>query len=222
MAEGGGAPRSPAVPPTKYPVSCTGSITPCGDSGDSTLSFTCTQNVRAFALYSNKSIDLPGDEPVVTGNAGGKTNEGALHQCEGAFPGPGYGCGIVNRQEQTGPSGNSPGLPNGDTISAGNTVTQTMGFDSRPCQRKGEAKPKAWLVVMGEPTTSATTVGEFTSAPQPIPITRLRQVQGRQEEVSQQRNAALLRDGGRAQSAAAVLVSGSMGRTGSAVRFGVR
>lgn len=168
---GGGGAKKSAVPPTKYPVSCTGSITPAATPGDSTLAFTCTQNVRAFALYSNKSIDLPGDEPVVTGDAGGKTNEGALHQCEGTFPGPGYGCGIVNRQEQTGPSGNSPGLPNGDTISAGNTATQKMGFDSRPCQRKGEQKPKAWLVVMGEPTTSATTVGEFSSAPQPIQIT---------------------------------------------------
>ena len=106
----------------------------------------------------------------MTGDNGGKTNEGALHQCEGAFPGPGYGCGVVNRQEQSGPSGNSPGLPNGDTITAGNTASQKMGFNSRPCTRKGEPKPKAWLVVMGEPTTSATTVGEFSSAPQPIAI----------------------------------------------------
>ena len=169
--KGGGAKKS-AVPATKYPVSCSGNITPdAAVPGDSTLSFTCSQNVRAFALYSNVSIDLPGDEPIVTGNNGGKSNEGALHQCEGLFPGPGYGCGVVNRQEQSGPSGNSPGLPNGDTITAGNSVSQTMGFDSRPCKRKGEAKPKAWLVVMGEPTTSATTVGEFSSAPQPMQIT---------------------------------------------------
>ena len=130
-------------PADEVPGQLHGSITPSATPGDSTLSFACTQNVRAFALYSNKSIDLPGDEPVVTGDAGGKTNEGALHQCEGAFPGPGYGCGIVNRQEQTAPG--TPGLPNGDTISAGNTATQTMGFDSDPASaRVSRSRRPGW------------------------------------------------------------------------------
>jgi hypothetical protein len=158
---GGG--KKSSAPATKFPVGCSGSITPASTPGDSTLSFTCTQNIRAFAIYSNELIDLPGDEPIVTGNNGGKANEGALHQCEGLFPGPGYGCGITDRQQQT------SGLPNGQAISAGNSVSQTMGFDSTPCQRKGEAKPKAWLVVMGEPVIGST-VGEFTSAPQQLAI----------------------------------------------------
>jgi hypothetical protein len=160
--KGGGAKKSSA-PATKFPVGCTGSITPAATPGDSTLSFSCTQNIRAFAVYSNKPIDLPGDEPIVTGNAGGKNSEGALHQCEGVFPGPGYGCGITDRQVQT------KGLPNGQGISAGNAVTQKMGFESSPCQRTGQPKTKAWLVVMGEPIIGST-VGEFTSAPQQLAI----------------------------------------------------
>jgi hypothetical protein len=98
---GGGGAKKSAVPPTKFPVGCSGNITPAATPGDSTLAFTCNQNVRAFAVYSNVPIDLPGDEPIVTGTAGGGNNEGALHQCEGTVPGPGYGCGVVDRQTQT-------------------------------------------------------------------------------------------------------------------------
>jgi hypothetical protein len=168
-----GAKKS-AAPATKYPVSCTGSVTPFkGVRGpDVDLAFTCTQNVRAFAVYSNKQIDLPGDEPIVTGNNGGQVNESANHQCEGDLPSFGYGCGTVDRQATTAPSAGpppNPGLPNGNTISAGNTSTQKMGFDSTPCTRKGEPKPKVWLVVMGEPTVGST-VGEFSSQPFPLAV----------------------------------------------------
>jgi hypothetical protein len=158
-----GSGKKSSAPATKFPVGCTGSISPAATPGDSTLAFSCTQNIRAFAVYSNKPIDLPGDEPIVNGSNGGKNNEGALHQCEGLVPGPGYGCGIVDRQAQT------SGLPNGQGISAGNSVTQKMGFESTPCQRKGQPKPKAWVVVMGEPIIGST-VGEFTSAPQQLAI----------------------------------------------------
>jgi hypothetical protein len=160
---GGG--KKSSAPATTFPVSCSGSISPSTTPGDQTLTFTCNQNIRAFAIYSNKLIDLPGDEPEVTGTAGGGVNEGALHQCEGDFPGSGYGCGIVDRQQQ------ATSLPNGQGISAGNEAKQTLGFDQTPCTRPGEVKPKAWLVVMGEPTTSATTVGEFTSAPTQLALT---------------------------------------------------
>jgi hypothetical protein len=164
---GGGGGKKSSAPPTKFPVICAGSISPATTPGDQSLTFSCNQTIRAFAVYSNKSIDLPGDEPIVTGTNGGGANEGALHQCEGAFPGAGYGCGIVDRQQQT--TGNA-GLPNGQAITAGNTVTQTMGFDSRPCKRPGESKAKAWLVVMGEPATSATAVGEYSSAPRQLAL----------------------------------------------------
>ena len=168
-----GAKKS-AAPATKYPVSCTGSVTPFrGVRGpDVDLAFTCTQNVRAFAVYSNKQIDLPGDEPIVTGNNGGQVNESANHQCEGDLPSFGYGCGTVDRQATTAASAGpppNPGLPNGNTISAGNTATQKMGFDATPCTRKGEPKPKVWLVVMGEPTVGST-VGEFSSQPFPLAV----------------------------------------------------
>ena len=53
------------------------------------------------------------------------------HQCEGDFPGAGYGCGIVDRQAQT------TTLPNGNGISAGNTAEQTMGFEFDPVQEIG-------------------------------------------------------------------------------------
>jgi hypothetical protein len=164
-----------AVPATSYPVACSGTVTPFkGVRGpDVDVAFTCSQNVRAFAIYSNKQIDLPGDEPIVTGNNGGQVNESANHQCEGDLPSFGYGCGTVDRQTVTaasaGPPAN-PGLPNGNTITGGNTANQKMGFDSTPCTRKGEAKPKVWLIVMGEPTIGST-VGEYSSQPFPLAVT---------------------------------------------------
>jgi hypothetical protein len=168
-----GAEKS-AAPATKYPVSCSGSVTPFkGVRGpDVDVAFTCTQNVRAFAVYSNVQIDLPGDEPIVTGTNGGQVNESANHQCEGDLPSFGYGCGTVDRQTTTAPSAGpppNPGLPNGNSISAGNTANQKMGFDATPCTRKGEPKSKVWLIVMGEPTVGSD-VGEFSSQPFPLAV----------------------------------------------------
>jgi hypothetical protein len=149
---------------TNFPVVCGGSITPDPTTpGDAKDRFVCNMNIRAFAIYSNVPIVLPGDEPIISGTSGGGAQEGALHQCEGGFPGPGFGCGIVDRQAQ------SALLPNGQAISAGNTVEQTMGFDSTPCKRKGQPKPKAWLVAMGEPVVGSS-AGEYTSAPQPLAL----------------------------------------------------
>ena len=99
--------------------------------------------------------------PIVSGTAGGGANEGALEQCWGTFPGAGFGCGQVDRQTQTAL------LPNGNALSGGNTAEQTIGFDSTPCQRKGQPKTKAWLVAIGEPVIG-NSAGEYTSAPQPI------------------------------------------------------
>ena len=161
--KGKGGGKKSSAPATKFPVSCSGSVAPAATPGDSTLTFACTQNIRAFAVYSNKPIDLPGDEPVVTGPAGGGLNESAVHQCEGDFPGAGYGCGIVDRQAQT------SGLPNGNGISAGNTASQKMGFESSPCQKPGQPKTKVWLVAMGEPVI-ADKVGEFISGPQQLTV----------------------------------------------------
>jgi hypothetical protein len=159
-----------SAPATKFPVTCSGSVSQNPTrSNDSDVTFICSQNIRAFAIYSNKQIDLPGDEPLVSGPSGGKENEGALHQCEGDFPGYGYGCGIVDRQTVTASTATNANLPNGQGISAGNTVKQTMGFDSSPCQKAGQQKTKVWLVAMGEPTIGST-VGEFTSAPQSLVV----------------------------------------------------
>jgi hypothetical protein len=162
--KGGG--KKSSSPPTKFPVSCFGSVapltTPAG--AETKVTFTCNQNIRAFAIYSNKAIVEPGDEPIVTGNSGGGVSEGALHQCEGDIPGPGYGCGIVDRQAQT------TSLPNGQGISAGNTAEQKMAFEFSPCKKPGEPKAKVWLIAMGEPIIGST-VGEFTTAPQQLALT---------------------------------------------------
>jgi hypothetical protein len=168
--QGGG--KKSATPPTKFPVSCTGAAAPATTPAGPTvkLSFTCNQNIRAFAVYSNKLIFEPGEEPEVDGPSGGKVNESALHQCEGDIPGYGYGCGITDRQTTTAPSSTSPGLPNGNGISGGNTAHQRMGFEFSPCRKKGEPKTKIWLVPMGEPIIGAT-VGEFIGAPQQLALT---------------------------------------------------
>lgn len=166
QSSGAGAKKSAvksAAQATKFPVSCSGSISPSPTPGEDQLSFSCNQNIRAYAIYSNKPIDLPGDEPVVTGPNGGGLNESALDQCEGSIPGPGYGCGTVDRQAQT------SALPNGNGISAGNLATQKMGFEQSPCKRAGQPKTKAWLVPMGEPTIGST-VGEFSGSPQQLAI----------------------------------------------------
>jgi hypothetical protein len=163
-SKGGGAKKSGAAKSAgvnNFPISCSGTITPAELAGDQKLSFSCNQTIRAWALYSNKSIVLPGDEPIVSGTAGGGAGEGALEQCSGAFPGAGFGCGIVDRQAQTAL------LPNGQALSAGNVAEQTLGFDQNPCQRAGQPKTKAWLVAMGEPVVGSS-AGEYTSAPQPI------------------------------------------------------
>jgi hypothetical protein len=172
-SSGKGGGRKSSSPPTKFPVSCAGAVAPATTpaGADVTVRFSCNQNVRAFAVYSNKSITVPGDEPVVTGNNGGGLNESAVHQCEGDIPGPGYGCGIVDRQTQ------SANVPNGNTISAGNTAEQKMSFEFSPCQKPGEPKTKVWLIVMGEPVTgpysqgSSGSVGEYSSAPQQLALT---------------------------------------------------
>jgi hypothetical protein len=171
-AKRGGGKKS-ASPPSKFPVSCSGSVSPAPNTTPGPLvrvSFTCSQNIRAFAVYSNKLIFEPGEEPEVEGTNGGQVNESALHQCEGDIPGYGYGCGIVDRQTVTAATASNPGLPNGNGISAGNTAHQRMGFEFSPCHKKGDPKTKVWVVPMGEPIIGST-VGEFIGAPQQLALT---------------------------------------------------
>jgi hypothetical protein len=167
----GGAKKS-ATPPSKFPVSCTGQAVPATQPAGPTVrvSFSCNQNIRAFAVYSNKLIFEPGEEPEVEGANGGQVNESALHQCEGDIPGYGYGCGIVDRQTVAAATSTNPGTPNGNGISAGNTAHQRMGFEFSPCQKAGHPKTKVWLIPMGEPTIGST-VGEFIGAPQQLALT---------------------------------------------------
>jgi hypothetical protein len=170
-AKRGGAKKS-ATPPTKYPIGCTGQVAPASTPAGPLVrvSFTCSQNLRAFAVYSNKLIFEPGEEPEVEGAQGGQVNESALHQCEGDIPGHGYGCGIVDRQTVAAATATSPGTPRGNGISAGNTAHQRMGFEFSPCRKAGHPKTKVWIVPMGEPVIGST-VGEFIGAPQPLVLT---------------------------------------------------
>jgi hypothetical protein len=170
-AKKGGGKKS-ASPPTKFPVSCTGGVAPATTPAGPLVkvSFTCNQNIRAFAVYSNKLIFEPGEEPEVDGPSGGKVNESALHQCEGDIPGYGYGCGITDRQTVAAATATNPGLPNGNGISAGNTAHQRMGFEFSPCQKAGQPKTKVWMIPMGEPIIGST-VGEFIGAPQQLALT---------------------------------------------------
>jgi hypothetical protein len=170
VKRGGG--KKSASPPTKFPVSCSGAVAPATTPAGPNvrISFSCTQNIRAFAIYSNKLIFEPGEEPEVEGANGGQFNESALHQCEGDIPGYGYGCGIVDRQTVTAASSSNPGLPNGNGISAGNTAHQRMGFEFSPCQKAGHPKTKIWVIPMGEPVIGSS-VGEFIGAPQQLALT---------------------------------------------------
>src|SRR5262245_4101974 len=145
-----------------FPVNCEGSVGPA-TSGDQQLTFSCNITVRAWAVYSNKTIDIPGDEPLVTGTNGGGTNEGALQQCSGTLPGNGFGCGIVDRQTQ------SASLPNGQGVTDSNGVEQKFAFESVPCQRKGQPKTNVWLVVMGEPRVGGS-AGEYVAAPKKMTV----------------------------------------------------
>ena len=168
--KGGG--KKSSAPATHFPVGCSGSVAPATTPAgtDVRVSFTCNQNIRAFAIYSNKQISEPGDEPVVTGSNGGGLNESAIQQCEGEIPGAGFGCGTVDRQTVTAATSTNSGLPNGNTITAGNTAEQRMAFLFSPCQRPGEPKTKVWLIPMGEPVIGSN-VGEFVSAPQQLTLT---------------------------------------------------
>jgi hypothetical protein len=170
-AKRGGGKKS-ATPPTKFPIGCTGGVAPASAPAGPLVrvSFTCSQNIRAFAVYSNKVIFEPGEEPEVEGTNGGQVNESALHQCEGDIPGFGYGCGIVDRQTVAAATATNPGTPNGNGISAGNTAHQRMGFEFSPCQKAGQPKTKVWVIPMGEPTIGST-VGEFIGAPQQLALT---------------------------------------------------
>jgi hypothetical protein len=154
-----------------FPVNCSGSVTPAA-TGDQQLTFLCDQNIRAWSVYSNKSIDIPGDEPLVSGTVGGGNNEGALDQCSGTFPGAGFGCGVVDRQTQTAL------LPNGQGVSNSNTIEQKFAFEQVPCQRKGEPKTNVWVVVMGEPRVGSS-AGEYVSAPKKMAVSGFGKCKGK-------------------------------------------
>jgi hypothetical protein len=173
-----GAKKSLAAP-TVFPVGCSGRVAPATSPAGALVrvSFTCNQNIRAFGIFSNKLIVEPGEEPEVEGNNGGRENESALHQCEGDIPGFGFGCGITDRQTTTAASSGNPGLPNGNTITAGNTAHQRMAFQFSPCTRPGEPKTKVWLVPMGEPTIGSS-VGEWVGSPQQLALNGYGQCKG--------------------------------------------
>jgi hypothetical protein len=176
------------------PLTCSGKVEPKDPnkpSVDTRYSFSCSQNIRTFAIVSNKLIDFFGTEPEVSGPGTNSTpcvnppapsppltpqqcaeGESASHQCEGPFPSSGFGCGFPARTGNTSSTNTYP-----RRLSAGNTLTAELGFSASPCRReKGEAKLKVWVVAMNEPTVTPSgggtpTTGEFLSEPFQLAVT---------------------------------------------------
>jgi hypothetical protein len=192
-AKGAGAQKAAAGGVPLNPGQCGGTVEPKVPGKpdiDAKYSFVCDVNVRTYAIFTNKPIDLVGGEAEVKGpgtnsipcipvTSGMTTTpappppgcadlESAAHQCEGPIPYIGFGCGFPDRQATASPHNNY-----GRRLSAGNTLTGEIGFPVSPCKREpGTPKLKVWLVTMRELTiqppangASGPTTGLFVSEP---------------------------------------------------------
>jgi hypothetical protein len=175
---------------------CKGSVAPKskGNPGKAAkLTFSCSNDVRAYAIASNKAI-TSFSNPLV-----GATAISFL-QCTTAAGNAGFGCGVTDRAApgtQTNPStggsascgrsstvlppgpGGQPPAVNGITgppctqiIPAGLFVTQDVTLAANPCKFKPKDPLQISVVVGGEPPISSftvrgdsTTVGEYASEP---------------------------------------------------------
>jgi hypothetical protein len=177
------------------PVQCGGTVepkVPGKPDVDARYHFVCDTNIRAFAIVTNKPVDLVGGEGEVRGPgtnsvpcvgvamlpapppSGCAELESAAHQCEGPIPYVGFGCGFPDRQANA-----SPNNTYGRRISAGNTFSGEIGFPASPCKREpGTPKLKVWMLAMSELTiqppvngASDPTTGEFISEPFQLALT---------------------------------------------------
>jgi hypothetical protein len=149
---------------------CTGEVAPLNKKKpgvDAELSFTCSEDIRGFSVTTNKRFDFFGTELDVFLPDGSGSPESATIQCSGNVPGPGFGCGVVNRDVPsgcgavTGPTANQViGPPCTQRVSAGNRSAMQVGFPVNPCKpaglfAPGKEKLQIWLSVLTEPLVGA-------------------------------------------------------------------
>jgi hypothetical protein len=170
-------------------LSCLGTVVPKfgKPTPDANYEFSCNQNIRTFAIVTNRLTDFFGTETEVTGagvNSGPCVSpappakqfsasecaalESSAHQCEGTIPGYGAGCSYPNRANNI-----SSVLTYGRRLSAGNLMHGSIGLDENPCVRTG-GKPalRVWVVALTEPFLQPqATTGEFLSSPFPLGVT---------------------------------------------------
>jgi hypothetical protein len=161
-------------------VVCGGKLAPLNKKApsiDAKIDFTCTEDIRGFSVITNKTFDFFGTEMEVFEPSGAGSSESATIQCEGNVPGPGFGCGVTNRNT---PAGSTPGggceAVTGSTssqaigppcttrMSAGNRGEMQVGFPVSPCKPAGPFAPgkdklRVWLSVLTEPL-----IGSFNAA----------------------------------------------------------
>jgi hypothetical protein len=169
--------------------SASAGFTQCGGSvkvkkGNSTVSFTCSTDVRAYGIASNKTVKSFQDVPSVNGAAS------SFLVCTSQTQANGFGCGVPNRAIATdgsgtqaqantgattscgrstttqaaGPGGNPPAI-NGVTgptcaqvIPIGQTVTQQVAFKGNPCNTATKNPFEVFVIVGAEPIVSTFTV----------------------------------------------------------------
>jgi hypothetical protein len=194
-AKKGGAKAAATGGVNLNPLSCGGEVTPKDPAKpglDARYEFSCGANIRTFALVANRKLDFFGVEPEVHGpgtystpcvdppapfppltDAQCASGESAVHQCEGPFPSLGFGCGFPDRQADI-----SSTLDYGRRLSALNTLTGEIGFQTSPCKKgTGLPKPKVWIVAMNEPRVPPNTpeddqtTGLFVSEPFQLAVT---------------------------------------------------
>ncbi len=157
------------------------------------LSFSCSNEIRAYSIVSNKAITsfsdpLVGASPMsflqcstAAGNAGfgcGVTNRAAPGTQTNPSTGGSTSCGRSSAVLPAGPNGQPPavngitGPPCSQIIPAGLFVTQDVTLAANPCTFKPKDPLQMTVVVGGEPPISSftvrgdsTTVGEYASEP---------------------------------------------------------
>ncbi len=178
-------------------TACKGSVAPKskGNPGKAAnLSFSCSNEIRAYGIVSNKALTSFSNPPLVSGAPV------SFLQCSTAAGSSGFGCGVTNRAApgtQTnpstgstttcgrsstvlaaGPGGQPPavsgitGPPCTQVIPAGAVFAQDVTLAANPCNFKPKDPLQMSVVVGGEPPISSftvrgdsTTVGEYASEP---------------------------------------------------------
>ena len=155
-------------------VVCKGQVEPLNKKQpgiDAELSFQCNEELRGFAVVTNKTFDFFGTELEVFKPDGTPAQQSATLQCTGNVPGPGFGCGTPNRNtpsgcEAIGTTGTAPNQSNTfgakctNRIEPFDTGEVQVGFPQSPCKPTGQYAPgkdklRIWLNVLTEPQVGA-------------------------------------------------------------------